>query len=93
MQRYSVVLFPEPEEGGFSVIVPVLPGCVTQGDTVEQALGRAQEAITGHIEALAITGQEIPEETVTPLFATVEVQPDLTLDRASTEVETAASGE
>ncbi|MGI8553457.1 MAG: type II toxin-antitoxin system HicB family antitoxin [Dehalococcoidia bacterium] len=90
MPRYSVVLL-RGEEHGYVVIVPELPGCFSQGTTVDEALEHAQEAITGHLEALAITGQEIPEETVPPIFASVEVHPDLTTISAA-EVETAAPG-
>ncbi|MGH2560934.1 MAG: type II toxin-antitoxin system HicB family antitoxin [Thermomicrobiales bacterium] len=43
--RYTVVLTPDIESGGYTVTVPALPGCVTDGETIEQALERAQEAI------------------------------------------------
>ena len=42
--RYSVVLEPD-EDGGFTVIVPSLPGVVTQGETVAEALENARDAI------------------------------------------------
>ncbi len=35
MRTYSIVVDPDPDEGGFTVIVPALPGCVTQGETIE----------------------------------------------------------
>lgn len=50
---YRVVLDPDPEEGGYTVTVPALPGVVTQGDTVEECLERVHEAITLHVAALA----------------------------------------
>jgi hypothetical protein len=43
---YPVVLIPE-QEGGYSVIVPDLPGCVTQGDTAEEAFAMAKDAMEG----------------------------------------------
>jgi antitoxin HicB len=46
MKTYTVVLTPDYESGGFTVTVPALPGCITDGETVEDALERAQEAIT-----------------------------------------------
>lgn len=52
-RTYRVVLDPDPEEGGYTVTVPALPGVVTQGDTVEECLERVREAITLHIGALA----------------------------------------
>ncbi len=57
---YSVVLDPA-EEGGFTVRVPRLPGCVTEGDTLEEAQANAREAITAYLLSLLDDGQEIPE--------------------------------
>jgi len=48
--NYRVLLRKEPE-GGYTVIVPSLSGCVTYGDTVEQALKMAKEAIELYLEA------------------------------------------
>jgi antitoxin HicB len=42
---YTVVLEADPDTGGFAVSVPALPGCVTQGDTVEEALAMVEDAI------------------------------------------------
>ena len=50
----------DPENAGWVVTVPALPGCVTQADTVAQALGRVQEAIAGYLEALVKNGDPIP---------------------------------
>ncbi len=52
-------------EGGFTVTVPALPGCITEGDTLEEAVARATEAIEVYIEELKARGEEIPEETDT----------------------------
>ena len=48
-QRFAVVLAEEPE-GGYSVSVPALPGCYSEGDTVEEALTNIREAIAVHLE-------------------------------------------
>jgi predicted RNase H-like HicB family nuclease len=58
---YRILLREEPE-GGYTVIVPSLPGCVTYGDTVEQAIEMAKEAIGLYIESLKEHGEEIPTE-------------------------------
>lgn len=73
MRRYTVLLYPEPDEGGYSVIVPLLEGCVTYGTTVDEALANAREAITGHVATLAEIGEEIPEEELPPVVAAVDV--------------------
>lgn len=62
MRRYTVVLMPEPEAGGYSVTVPALPGLFTQGDTRDEALAAAREAIAFHLESLAEEGEALPDE-------------------------------
>ena len=56
---YTVILDRDPEEGGYTVTVPALPGCVTEGDTVEESLAMAREAIAGYLESLAMVGKNI----------------------------------
>jgi antitoxin HicB len=58
---YRVLLRKEPE-GGYTVMVPSLPGCVTYGDTVEEAIEMAKEAIELYIESLKAHGEEVPSE-------------------------------
>ena len=70
--RYSVVLQPEPE-GAFTATVPLLPGCVTAGDTVEEALTNARDAIQLFLESLAAHGEEIPKEAGPAQLAIVDV--------------------
>lgn len=59
--NYRILLRKEPE-GGYTVIVPSLPGCVTYGDTIEHAITMAKEAIELYIESLEERGEEIPSE-------------------------------
>jgi predicted RNase H-like HicB family nuclease len=47
--KFKVVLEPS-EEGGFTVLVPALPGCISEGDTVEEALANIREAIELYLE-------------------------------------------
>jgi len=49
--KLKVVLHPE-KEGGYSAAVPALPGCYSQGDTLDEALANIREAAEGHLEAL-----------------------------------------
>ena len=46
------VMLEEAEEGGFIVTVPALDGCITEGDTMEDALKNAKEAILCYLEGL-----------------------------------------
>ncbi|GAH53203.1 unnamed protein product [marine sediment metagenome] len=62
--NYRILLRKEPE-GGYTVIVPSLPGCVTYGDTIEDAINMAREAIDLYLESLREHGEEIPTEEST----------------------------
>ena len=55
---YTVILEPEPE-GGYVVHCPSLPGVVTEGETVEEALAMARDAIAGYLESLRKDGLPI----------------------------------
>ena len=59
---YKIMLHRAPE-GGYTVNVPALPGCITEGDTVEHAIAMAKEAIEIYIEELQSRGQEITDDT------------------------------
>jgi predicted RNase H-like HicB family nuclease len=58
---YTVALLRE-DEGGYAVVVPALPSCVTQGPTLAEALERVKEAIAGYIETLDAHGEPVPED-------------------------------
>lgn len=58
-REYEVVLVPE-QEGGYSVFVPELPSVATQGETVEEAVAMAKEAIELYVEAMEEDGLPIP---------------------------------
>lgn len=72
-RRYTVLLEPDLEEGGYTVTVPALPGCITEGDTLEEALENAKDAIRSFLAYLRESGKPIPEETVPPQLLAVEV--------------------
>ena len=67
------MLDPDPDDGGYTVTVPALPGCITQGETVEQCVERAREAIAAYIESLVARGLPVPEETEPPRLVEVSV--------------------
>jgi len=48
----KVLLRPDPEDGGFNVSCPAIPGCHSQGDTEEEAIKNIKEAITGCLAVL-----------------------------------------
>ena len=59
--RYTVVLEKEAD-GGYVVNVPALPGCVSQGDTRDEALSNIREAIEVYIEDCREAGDPVPVE-------------------------------
>jgi predicted RNase H-like HicB family nuclease len=59
--KYTVVLQRE-NDGGYVVSVPALPGCVSQGDTREEALKNIEEAIELYLEDVKAAGEPIPTE-------------------------------
>jgi predicted RNase H-like HicB family nuclease len=71
--RYLVVLKPTvyEDEVGYTVNIPALPGCITESDTVEEALANAREAISLYIESLMADNLPIPPSD--EVIATVEV--------------------
>ena len=59
---YRILLRKEPE-GGFTVIVPSLPGCVTYGETMDEAIEMAKEAIELYIESLEAHEDQVPNDS------------------------------
>ncbi|MGD8631311.1 MAG: type II toxin-antitoxin system HicB family antitoxin [Gammaproteobacteria bacterium] len=58
--RYPVVIHKD-KSSDYGVTVPDLPGCFSAGDTMEEALTNAVEAIECHLEGLLLDGDEIPQ--------------------------------
>lgn len=56
MYTYKLHLNKE-EEGGYTVLVPALPGCVTFGEDIDEAIAMAKEAISLYIEELKSRGE------------------------------------
>lgn len=59
--RYTV-LMNKNETGGYTVTVPALPGCISEGDSWDEALANIGEAISGYIETLKILKKPVPVE-------------------------------
>lgn len=73
MRKYTIILEPDNDEGGYTVTVPALPGCITQGETIEECIQRAQEAIIGYIESLIAHGEPVPLEAERPQMITIDI--------------------
>lgn len=69
--RYNIILNPEPE-GGFTVTVPALPGCITYGKNLSEAKKMAREAIQLYLEDMLDHNEPLPKTNNT-YFGEVEV--------------------
>jgi predicted RNase H-like HicB family nuclease len=77
--KFTVVLEPE-SRGGYAVICPAIPGCVSQGNSLEEALGNIREAIVLCLEVRRESG--LPPAAETPEIIAGEIQECLK-DRAA----------
>ncbi|MDP3955363.1 MAG: type II toxin-antitoxin system HicB family antitoxin [bacterium] len=67
--QYTAVF--EPEKVGYSVTIPVLPGCISEGETFEEAFKNIQEAAKLYLEDLK--GTEIPKEEKPIVVSPIQV--------------------
>ncbi|HVC35518.1 MAG TPA: type II toxin-antitoxin system HicB family antitoxin [Chloroflexota bacterium] len=72
-RAYTIILEPNPDECIYTVTVPALPGCITQGRTVEECIARAKEAIAAWIADAVAAGETVPEETMRPQAIVIDV--------------------
>lgn len=70
--KYTAIFEPA-EEGGYVVSVPALPGCMTQGDTFEEAQEMIKDALEVYLASMEDHGEEIPEETEDVVVTKVSV--------------------
>jgi antitoxin HicB len=71
--QYTVVFEPD-EDGGFVVTVPALPGCFTQGETFEEAVKMAEDAIKCFLDSMIKHNEPIPEEPKREFIGTINVR-------------------
>jgi predicted RNase H-like HicB family nuclease len=62
--RHYTVILEREAEGGFHVSCPLLRGCHSEGDTLDEALANIQEAIEVYLDSLKAAGEPIPAEDV-----------------------------
>ncbi len=67
---YRILLTQEPE-GGYTVNVPALSGCITYGENIEHAMAMAKEAIELYVETLQAEGEPVPDDSRTLEYALV----------------------
>ncbi len=57
VHQYTAVFEPDEKIGGYTVTIPSLPGCISEGSTFEEALGNIQEAASLYLEVLVVSRQ------------------------------------
>jgi antitoxin HicB len=72
--KYTVLVHPDREAGGFYATVPAVPGVVDQGETVEEALANVQKALAFTIESMLEDGEEIPPDEEISDVRTVDLK-------------------
>ena len=72
VQPYTIILSPEPQGPGFAVIVPAMPGALTQGANRDEALANAAEVMALWLEVSAERGEQPLVESPQLLAAQVE---------------------
>ena len=88
-EPYARVLIPDAESGGFTAKILEFPGCITEGDTPEEALKCLEDAAAGWIEACLGMGQEIPAALASmPYRGTILLHLPRTLHQRVVEVAT-----
>lgn len=70
--KYTVIYTQEPE-GGFTVIVPTLPGCVTYGRDINEAKKMVEDAIRVYLESLQKHKESIPME-INSLISSIDLE-------------------
>lgn len=71
--RYTVVIIPDEEDGGYAAYVPAIPNCFTQAPTREEARERAADVAAALLASFAAHSEEIPVEAPGAVIDAIEV--------------------
>jgi len=72
--QYTAIFEPDEESGGYTATIPSLPGCISEGDTFEEALKNIKEAATLYLEVMRKKKEEIIKEEKGVIVAPVQVK-------------------
>lgn len=72
--QYTAIFEPDEKTGGFTVTIPSLSGCISEGDTFEEALQNIQEAASLYIEVMKKRKAGVPREERGVVIAPVEIR-------------------
>ena len=72
--QYTAIFEPDEEDGGYTVTIPSLSGCISEGDTFEEALDNIKEAASLYLEVMRKKKEEIIKEDKGVIVAPVQVK-------------------
>jgi len=72
--QYTAIFEPDLEVGGYTVTIPSLPGCISEGNTFEEALKNIKEAASLYLEVMRTKKEEILREEKGVIIAPVQVK-------------------
>ena len=72
--HYTAIFEPDEEAGGFSVTIPALPGCISEGDTFEEAFKNIREAAELYVETMQAYDRKIYKEEAGVVVAPIQIQ-------------------
>lgn len=72
--QYTAIFEPDKEVGGYTVVIPSLPGCISEGDTFEEALKNIREAASLYLEVMRKKKEGIIKEEKGVIVAPVQVK-------------------
>lgn len=71
--QYTAIFEPDKKVGGFAVTIPSLPGCISEGDTFEEAAKNIEEAASLYLEVMKKSKEEIQERDLGIIVAPIQV--------------------
>ncbi len=74
VHQYTAIFEPDREVGGFTVTIPSLPGCISEGDTFEKALTNIKEAASLYLETMIKDKEKVPSEDSGVIVAPIQVR-------------------
>ena len=74
IHQYTAIFEPDKEMGGFTVIIPSLPGCISEGDTFEKAFENIKEAASLYLETMKKERDKFPDEYSGVIIAPIQIR-------------------
>ena len=74
VHQYTAIFEPDKEVGGFTVTVPSLPGCISEGDTFEKAFENIKEAASLYLETMKKDKEKILDEDSGVIVAPIQIR-------------------